>query len=410
MVLVFREVRRVLRDDGCLWMNYGDSYSGGAGKAGGGVFEQGRTDGRPGDGGKERWKQGHQFGELPCNSRQNSGHRSSVVHKPGYKSPFLGTATSGSPYLEQGKMTGYSSGLKSGNLVGVPWRVALALQADGWILRQDIIWHKPACMPESVVNRCTKSHEYLFLLAKGKGYYYDAEAIKTRLSAAAQEACRRTVEDAKKKKRHLRLDAQGDSDVARIDRYAATTEAYAPTAANKRSVWSIASQGYPGAHYATFPWKLVEPCIKAGTSEKGCCEACGAPWRRIVERKNAVCKPGPGRLAKQAAIGRLARTAFGGTQESPAESKTIGWEPTCSCDAGVVPCVVLDPFCGSATTQAVSLALGRRSIGIDLSETYLRNNAIPRIEGVIHQRPALRHLASRQSESAFDEGELEFLD
>jgi len=312
MVLVMRELRRVLRDDGTLWMNYGDSYSSGGSTrvAGGGVFDKGRPSVRPGDGGKERWKEGHQY-EIPVAGRKNHDHRSSVVHKPGYKQPFrrgtAGDKAQGSPYLEQGKMTGGSSGLPAGNLVGVPWRVALAMQADGWILRQDIIWHKPSPMPESVQNRCTKAHEYVFLFSKRQQYFYDAEAIKVPMTPEQSEVCRRTVEDAKKKKRHEVLDASGNGAVARVDRYAATTEAYAPTGANKRStwsvddhkglvewmiendpdafrrfimsaanktdLWSVSSRGYEGAHFATFAEALITPMIKAGTSEKGCCGA-----------------------------------------------------------------------------------------------------------------------------------------
>lgn len=310
-----------------------------------------------------------------------------------------------------------------GNLVGIPWRTALALQDNGWILRQDIIWHKPSPMPESVKNRCTKAHEYIFLLTKSMRYYYDAEAIK---------------EEAKSEK---------------VIEF---------THSNKRSVWTVSSQGYDGAHYAVFPPKLIEPCILAGTSARGCCTQCGAPWDRIVEEK---------KLTRDRPNDYVKRTGEEGTGNSCAntvagvDAITLGWYPTCPCDglppvppvppAGkdwneekaklglrkvmgngtgadmdmdrinkdrtkdaayqawltetkslcavssaidTKPCTVLDTFIGSGTTCAVSLQHGRHSVGIDLSDKYLRGNAIPRVKAVLSKRPEQAHLAGHKAE------------
>lgn len=209
LVEVFREVRRVLRDDGTLWLNLGDSYAGsGAGQKG---SEQGQQRGVVGS--REKWK-------------SDAFKR----HNP-------------------------PAGLKQKDLLGIPWRVAFALQADGWYLRQDIIWHKPNPMPESVTDRCTKAHEYIFLLSKSARYYFDADAI---VEPFADE----------------RMGASGVKD--------GTPEAYAKAATrggdqglskfsgmgrkgrNRRSVWTVTTKPFKGAHFATFPPDLIEPCILAG--------------------------------------------------------------------------------------------------------------------------------------------------
>ena len=322
MVLVFREVRRVLRDDGTLWLNLGDTYGGGSG------------------------------GSATNSSKQQSNQGTMIQPRGGLKN------------------------LSPGNLVGVPWRVALALQADGWVLRQDLIWSKPSPMPESVKNRCTKAHEYIFLLTKSQRYYYDAEAIKEVADTAGAITPDR-------------------SETYRPINGSPKHGMVTPENRNKRSVWIVASQGYPGAHFATYPPKLITPCILAGTSERGCCAECGAPWKRLVEEIK-LRRERPNEFTKRQrgteGIGNTCANDVAGV-----EVKTVGWEPGCSCVGGVelgedgytehptscdvVPCTVLDPFIGSGTTCAVSLELGRNSVGIDLSEKYLQDNAIPRIEG-----------------------------
>jgi len=211
LVDVFREVRRVLRDDGTVWLNLGDSYAGGGGYAPNAPSNQ--------NGGSLSAKQGGSTGAKP----------------KGIKTP---------------------DGLKPKDLIGIPWRVAFALQADGWYLRQDIIWHKPNPMPESVTDRCTKSHEYLFLLSKSARYFYDAEAVKE------ESTYNGTVTFGGPAKLSRCVNGQKPSGNEKTtDR----RENYASR--NRRSVWTIATQPYSGAHFATFPPKLIEPCILAGSRE-----------------------------------------------------------------------------------------------------------------------------------------------
>tara|TARA_Y100000296_G_scaffold46090_1_gene52883 strand:+ start:980 stop:1960 length:981 start_codon:yes stop_codon:yes gene_type:complete len=213
LVAVFREVRRVLRDDGTLWLNIGDSYAGSWGN-------QGRK--------QERGTQ-----------RPINGEMLSKVHDNRY--PSQGSNTGKIPE---------GSGLKPKDLIGIPWRVAFALQADGWYLRQDIIWSKPNPMPESVTDRCTKAHEYIFLLSKSLRYYYDAEAI-------AEEAAFPNGPNGKVRSPFGQGFAAGRSD--------GTTTGVR----NKRSVWTVTTKPFSGAHFATFPPDLIEPCIKAGCPKDG---------------------------------------------------------------------------------------------------------------------------------------------
>ena len=196
MVQVFREVRRVLRDDGTVWLNLGDSYASSGPKSnnnglGGSTLTTGTTMPRREE--VERLKGKSLPGSIP-------------------------------------------DGLKPKDLIGIPWRVALALQADGWWLRQDIIWHKPNPMPESVTDRCTKAHEYIFLLSKSARYYYDAEAVK-------EESL-----DPESYRPRGKRNADGKMYPTR----------------NRRSVWTVTTQPFKGAHFATFPPKLIEPCVLAG--------------------------------------------------------------------------------------------------------------------------------------------------
>lgn len=397
MVEVFREIHRVLRDDGTVWLNLGDTYAGSSMTGGSHGLENGR--------GEERMFQKDTF-----------------------------------------------KGLASGNLVGVPWRVALALQADGWVLRQDLIWAKPSPMPESVKNRCTKAHEYVFLLTKSMNYFYDAEAIKEPGGGHRTGGAM-----------NYRVSEDGDG-----RDYQSQNRSTQYVLSNKRSVWRVSSQGYAGAHFATFPPKLIEPMILAGTSEKGACVECGAPWKRVIEERRS-CGTDPNEYVKrngQEGTGSSCANSVAGV-----ETKTVGWEPTCIChgrfekqkirtlvgspkasgrkvdgceDDGVEPdvrnrdgkswaawqvaehgdedyrevtalvyvsdlpldehpvrpCLVLDPFIGSGTTCCVSIEHGRWSWGIDISEKYLRENAVPRIEGELLARPGLVGLVPLRGDRA----------
>jgi hypothetical protein len=226
----------------------------------------------------------------------------------------------------------------------------------GFYLRSDIIWEKPNCMPESCKDRPTKSHEYLFLLSKKQKYYYDGEAIKEPVTGNAHRRGNGT---------HPKSTAPGQGIKANSSFEAACRE-LVPNR-NKRSVWAINSQPFKEAHFATFPEKLVEPCILAGTSERGYCPGCGKPWVRQVEHKNMVIR----KTDRMANMGEFGRTQSSGTMLSPAETKTIGWLPSCSCGLDPVPGVVLDPFFGAGTVGLVAKKLGRQYIGIELNPAYI---------------------------------------
>lgn len=312
LVQIFREVRRVLRKDGNAWLNLGDSYA-----------------------------------------------------------------------------------LKAKNLIGIPWRVALALQADGWWLRSDIIeevelycpcgcgyileehiwrygqdreilWEKPNCMPSSVTDRPTTSHEHVFLLSRSPRYYYDARAIaEPTLKGASGSFFTRG-----KTAHHA---SQGNS-----------TYTYQPTR-NRRSVWTIPTVAYPGEHYATWPPKLVEIMILAGSAPQAC-ERCGTPWKRIVAKGDSPPEPAHREPSKRLEVGQAGNVGEGNMgfrasrlsgeeinqRKSEHPDVTVGFQPTCRCPntEGTGRCVILDPFIGSGTTAYVAEVLGRDWVGIDLKDEY----------------------------------------
>lgn len=262
MVAVFREVRRVLADDGTLWVNIGDTYA-------------------------SAW---------PCNRRNVIGTGSLENGKRENRPPRMGP------------------GLKEKDLIGIPWMLAFALRADGWYLRQDIIWHKPNPMPESVTDRCTKAHEYVFLLSKGPRYFYDNEAIKEPVAGdpdAPRNRWDTKTYEVPGQKPQKRVSRSGNLErkpgSARgcpegTGQHVNGSVPWEGSTRNRRSVWTIATKPYKGAHFATFPPDLVEPCILAGS------------------------RPGD---------------------------------------------IVLDPFNGSGTTGQVALQHGRRYIGCELNPDYV---------------------------------------
>ena len=321
MVQVFRHVRRILRDDGTLWLNLGESYNGAAANRSG--------------------NNGYDDGRANRSSRFTAG---------------------GAP------------GLKPKDLCGIPWRVALALQADGWYLRQDIIWHKPNPMPESVRDRCTKAHEYLFLLTKKPRYFCDMEAVKE--PAAKPEDKRRPVGS----KGAWQMDGREQGANGGGKPYDHDT-----SKRNKRSVWTIPPAPYKEAHFATFPPKLIEPCVLAGTSAKGCCADCGAPWTRMVE-KSKTFQSGSGKSGNPI-NGKNGPECQGGgdtgdIRKGPCvSSTTTGWEAGCQNCNEIAPCIVFDPFMGSGTTGMVAKQNGRDYLGLELNAEYLEM-AKKRIRGV----------------------------
>jgi len=326
MVLVFREVWRVLRDDGTLWLNLGDSYNG-SGKGANGDGSAGKA----------------------------------------------GNINSGSKGTQQGTFIKSDvMGLKPKDLVGIPWRVALALQADGWWLRQDIIWHKPNPMPESVTDRCTKAHEYIFLLTKSAKYFYDSEAVKERGVMVAGDSAGSTQRDTQET--HGLGGGNSGINLAK-QKLATELQEKGYSTRNKRSVWTVTTKPFRGAHFATFPPDLIEPCILAGSATK-CCAVCGAPWERVVERIAATSKKCPKTDSMYQAQGGTGEKKTGtigmsGGGRIDGYSNTLGYQPTCECGGETQPSMVLDPFSGAGTTGAVAVQHDRRYIGIELNPDYL---------------------------------------
>lgn len=270
LVSVFRELRRVLRPDGTLWVNIGDSMS--------------------------------------------SGNRATY----GVNNAHCKQATQSA--VKDAKRPPMPDGIKPKDMIGIPWMLAFAMRADGWYLRQECIWNKPNPMPGSARDRCTTSHESIFLFAKSERYFFDNVAIAEKASGRSGGAS---------------FGKQGDPEAAKAA--GAQSRTYdRPEYPTRfpRSVWTIVTQPYKGAHFATFPEELPRRCIKAGTSSAGRCSVCGTPYARATP------------------------TAF---------------LSTCSCASLVQdaePCLVIDPFAGSGTTLAVAAELGCDSIGIELNPEF----------------------------------------
>jgi DNA modification methylase len=380
----------------------------------------------------------------------------------------------GTFWLDIGDTFGPKGDWKRPGMVGIPHRLAFALQDDGWILAMEHIHSKPAPMTESVTNRCTKSHNYVFMFVKKAGYFFDQFAIREKATPAVRKVSGKTGSLGQCVAAGVKPHGNGVIGGVMIT----------GDTRNKRSVWTVSNSGYKGAHFATFSESLILPCIKAGTSEKGCCTECGAPWKRVVERTRTPTRPGenskvyngrssgetgglynpPGQSPHSNA--RLAGDVTGNRdiERHVTSLRHLGWYPSCKCyglqeipkippvyrrweehrgESGelrrapidgvgevhgycspdptlitaynewvrqardlcrqaeeehgdsVEPCVVLDPFIGSGTTAVVCIGLGRYSMGIDLSEEYLKKNAVPRIEGELLGRPALASLVPR---------------
>lgn len=345
LVAVFREVRRVLRDDGTIWVVIGDSYASGT------------------------------------NAKRTQG--SSAVG---------GWSSSANQIPRNGKLPG----IKTKDLIGVPWMLAFGLRADRWYLRSDIVWDKPNPMPESCKDRPTKSHEYMFLLSKSETYFYDHEAIKEP-----------TVTDEGRppgivRDRDLGYDSKESvlkktrPSVKRGGFNGKTNglpgrEAFRAVTSmrNKRDVWRVQTKPYPDAHFATYPPELIEPCVLAGTSPQAC-EQCGAPWERIVETTTLREVTNADGTWSERPKARGYGLANGSTQmfdrtsglsasnshdaNSPRapNCRTIGWKPTCECPncQGSARCVVLDPFGGAGTTALVCDRLDRDSLLIEVNGEY----------------------------------------
>ena len=327
LVAVFREVRRVLRDDGTLWLNYGDAY----------VAARGGT---------------HMPAETLAGGvggYTEDGERTNRNRYDGY-----------SPRRDAHRM-----GFKHKDLMMMPARVAMALQADGWWLRSEIVWHKPNPRPESMKDRPTSAHEKLFLLTPGVRYFYDSEAVRVPAIHAGRVVSYDGTQKNTDHENRTYFGKGGARDVT------------VGSHANLRNVWSIATSRFRDAHFATFPPALVEPCIRAGTSERGACVECGAPWRRVVARGEL--REHPDRENRNVhAVGDFDGDSYrpdGGTLGMMRETKTTGWESTCDCRLGFQPratrpCTVLDPFGGAGTVGLVAASLQRDAVLIEISPEY----------------------------------------
>lgn len=286
LVAIFREVKRVLRVDGTLWLNIGDTYV---------------TD-------KRRYK------NLPIKS-----------------------------------------------LIGVPWRVAQALQEDGWILRSNVIWSKPNPMPELARDRPTRSHEDVFLFAhpnSNSEYYYDRNAIREPCSEANVAAL------LKRKTMYGRSDHGGERPDLNKSRIAFVSS---DLLRNKRTVWDVIPHAFSGAHFAVWPPGLVEPMVKASTSEKGYCSVCGNPWYRTVTLGDR----GDWRSDHLESVDADWVASSEEDAFKPRKRVIGDWEIDCDHGGNPVPGIVLDPFSGSATTGEVAMSLGRSYVGLDLNPDYL---------------------------------------
>jgi DNA modification methylase len=350
---ILREIKRVLRKDGVVFWNIADSYAG----SGKGL----NADGKDGGSGKKQLT--------------NAGSIDVVSSK---------RIPRGSGRWNDSDIPA-SGVLKPKDLCLIPFRVAIAAQEDGWWVRSDIIWSKNNPMPESVRDRPTNSHEYILMFTKSKDYYWDQEAVREEQTGNAHPRGDETCNDSYQKARGSFKDFK--SPITKL-----------PAGRNLRSVWTFPTQPYPAAHFATFPEELPERCIKAATPEAGCCSKCGKPWERLVEKtkavpaswhgsyfddgKNLEVHPNVGRRedahtnggkvdnTKRLALMRQQARENGG--EYVNETKTIGWQPACKCNAPAIPSTVLEPFAGSGTTLYVAARLGRKSVGYELSGEYCR--------------------------------------
>lgn len=354
-VAIWAEVRRVLRDDGTVWINIGDAYA----STPNGISAA-ETRARGDD---------RAFRDRPID-------------------------TTGGMFKPKDRML-------------MPARLAIALQADGWWLRDEIVWSKPNPMPSSIKDRTTPAHETIYLLSKKARYFYDHVAVlepfadgrmgcdyprpnaPDKIKSPYGQGFTRRAEQARRTPQPAGWN-DGDGADGQFHPEGRRPEAERnrggredgftkpndidPSAnggRNKRSVWPIPLEPFPGAHFATAPTALVRPCILAGTSAKGVCPACGAPWRRVASSSFEPQPDAPASAAREDRIGDRTFSRRDGSVRGTVSHATTGWTPTCECDAGKpVPATVLDPFFGAGTTGLVADELGRDCIGIELNPAY----------------------------------------
>ena len=433
IVQIFEEVKRILKPTGIAWLNLGDSYA---------------------------------------SSKSRYSTKAQTIEGGGEIEGKYGAMHNGAkPDLY------YHPVLKEKDLVGIPWRCAFALQEAGWYLRQDIIWSKPNPMPESVTDRCTKAHEYIFLLAKnaetfwwvhrdsrqsvekqpkpdyrwmiketgeefmdrpedfhnknkwqrinlwqGRDYYFDQQAIlepanfdgrkDTFMKGSLKYENGFSPSDANPNSNHVKGHERWSNKIVGRTETKMEGTGYGGDgsglhgwhsgyfdkdgtprfnmkdgmpARNKRSVWTVTTQPFAKAHFATFPEELIEPMILAGTSEHGCCSACGKPYERVIEKKYVKHENWFG--DKQAV--RNSRGEAGNSYNECVATATKGWLPCCTCNAPVVPAVVIDIFNGAGTTSVVAKKKGRDFIGIELNPAYIKihNERMHDEFGLFYEQP-----------------------
>jgi DNA modification methylase len=446
VVEVFREVRRVLRRDGTLWLNVGDSYASGSTRGHGGFGTSGprpagggppsdsstlRGNGHRGGGPKLKalppaWSMRPELGETSQKRRRRADRDPAHAGKHGYALNTVDPkARAGSEGLWQPNRTPQHC-MKPKDRMMMPARVAIALQEDGWWLRDEIVWQKPNPMPSSVEDRTTPAHEMLYVLSRSARYYYDNEAIKELFSPASLEGLAQKI---RRKPQgwdvgpgnHSVIEHNnngGHAGGAKFAGHADGESEWEGTTRNRRSVWTIATEPFPEAHFATFPTALVKPGVMAGMSERGCCRTCAAPWRRICARSS-----GKGswhdHVADSAAGMRQCKQGQQ-TWDTYKAGPTLGWWPPCRCEGigelppyprkprrpegqgdaerkaelaaweravaevdarrallcdsvervKTAPAVVLDPFGGSGTVGLVADALRRDAVLVDASAEY----------------------------------------
>jgi DNA modification methylase len=359
MVEVFREVKRVMKKEGTLWLNLGDSYAG----SGKGLYGDGKSHGTEGK------KQSTNVGSIGLPVWKGSADNGSNIYGGAIHNNFSGLGT-----------------CKPKDLIGIPWRVAFALQADGWYLRSDIIWAKLNPMPESVRDRPTKAHEYIFLLSKSPHYYFDQDAVREphdeNLVGVKEQVIALAKTTFQVKPQYNEFRAWYEKQVSNNSKYSENRKRSGKGEGNSlaiyykifgydhgrniRTVWNVATQPYSEAHFATFPEEIPERCIKAGTSEKGCCPKCGKAWVRVVEKKYY----GGWNHNRTEDQDPLVHNKGHKTDKEYQAPQTLGWKPSCSCGQEPVPCVVLDPFIGSGTVAKVAIRLRRQWVGIDINPAY----------------------------------------
>ena len=344
IVEVFDDVWRVLRDDGTVWLNYGDAYATG------------------------------QYKSMDNKNKKPDAEKATIIDR--------NDSFRDSRYLGQNRKIGLPT-TKPKNLMLMPARITIALQDAGWYVRSEIVWFKPNPLPESVKDRPVSAHEKIFLLSKKPRYYYDAIAVRSpakqstidrvmqesfdeqtggpKDSKTGNRSHRKTLENIRK--RFPTKEVNGFRDREFWDNN--------DIGANLRNVWHIATQAFKGVHFATFPFKLVEPCIKAGTSRKGVCGDCGTPLKRIIEsaRGGSVGKSWHDHIADDVTGQSIDKNRTKDYQPP----KSVGWEFDCQCtEKSIARPVVLDPFGGSGTVAIVADYLDCDSVICEFSPEYAK--------------------------------------